>query len=451
MTAVWVVSAYLLLLLAGSFQHRKGNVDADSFLLAGRRLTLFPFVATMVTTAYGWIFGIGELYYQYGISAWLFLSLPYTIFAGIMAFFLSGKIRKEQIHSVPELLEKYYGKGFAKLGSLAVLITISPAMYALMCAQLLSSIFPIPIWISIMLALFFSSVYLYNGGLAALAKKDGWKFILMFGGFAVALGYLFIQYGPLPLKGMPAGSLKFSLHAHFWEVLSWFILASLLFADPGFHQRIYSTHNARTAQVGLFISILCWTFFDFLAGSVALYALGLMPELENSAFVYLALATSQLPEWIAALFILGLLATIMSTLDSFLFLSAQTLMLDLFNKKTETKKEMRKGLLLSSVLTFLILIPYQQESAVRIFYDFTPYIVCILVPPVLSIFIPSIKIQSRQLWVQVLVSILVCLIWNWAYSNNDEALSAVVPAILASIGIQAFFLLYNKSMSGMQN
>ncbi|MHB1279139.1 MAG: sodium:solute symporter family transporter, partial [Bacteroidia bacterium] len=189
-----LVGVYFLSLLAGSFRKSEHDDEPDSYLLAGRKLALFPFVATMVTTAYGWILGIGQLYYEYGISAWLFLSLPYTLFALVMAFFLSGKIRQEHLHSIPEMLGKYYGKNVARLGSVFVLILISPAMYVLMTGQLLAGIFPIPLWSCLLLALLFSSIYLYNGGFRSLAKKDSWKFIFMFSGFAVTLVYLFMEY-----------------------------------------------------------------------------------------------------------------------------------------------------------------------------------------------------------------------------------------------------------------
>lgn len=444
MTVLLVVAAYLLFLLLGSFRNPGDNSSADNFLLAGRRLTLLPFVATMVTTAYGWILGIGELYYQYGISAWLFLSLPYTLFALIMAFFLSGKIREEKIHSVPELLEKHYGKKVARLGSIAVFLSISPAMYALMCAQIFHGIFPIPMWLAVVGALFFSSIYLYKGGFALLAKKDTWKFLFMFGGFALVLAWLFLHHGALPLEGMPSETLHFELSAHFWEILTWFLLALMVFADPGFHQRIYSTQSNKTAQKGLLISVLCWTFFDFLAASVALYGLGLMPGLENSAQVFPLLAENQLPSWLGAVFILGLLATVMSTLDSFLFLSAQTLMYDLFNKKQETARYMRIGLVISSLLTFFLLLPYLNGSAVGFFYDFAPYVVCILVPPVLSVFIPSLKIKGAQVWIQMILSLAVCILWNLIHLNNDEALNAVIPGMSIALLSQFLFLLLNK-------
>lgn len=446
-----LVGIYFLTLLAGSFRKTKHDDEPDSYLLAGRKLSLIPFVATMVTTAYGWILGIGHLYYDYGISAWLFLSLPYTAFALVMAFILSGKIRKEQLRSIPEMLNKYYGKRVAQLGSVFVLFLISPAMYVLMTGQLLAGVFPIPLWICLILALLFSSIYLYNGGFSTLAKKDTWKFVFMFSGFAGALIYLFAEYQWEPLARLTEAKKTMSFNAHWWELITWFLLATVVMTDPGYHQRIYSSKSPAVARQGLLISVLCWTFFDFLAAGVALYGLGLLPDLENSSLVYPLLASEILPEWLGAFFMIGLLATVMSTLDSYLFLSAQTLMIDLLGRTTETGKTMRIGLLFVSIITFLILLPYLEKNVVDFFFDFTPFVVCVLVPPIVSVFIPKIRLRPMLAGIQMLVAISVCLLWRDFSAKYHLEISAVLPGLAMTVIFQIVFLLLKKRTKGIGN
>ncbi|HEX9829370.1 MAG TPA: hypothetical protein VGB10_04085, partial [Bacteroidota bacterium] len=50
---------------------RRQKSDTDEFLLAGRTLTLPMFVATLVSTWYGGILGVGEFSYNFGISNWV--------------------------------------------------------------------------------------------------------------------------------------------------------------------------------------------------------------------------------------------------------------------------------------------------------------------------------------------------------------------------------------------
>ncbi|MDX5319635.1 MAG: hypothetical protein LPK45_01110 [Bacteroidota bacterium] len=447
----FVVAAYLLFLLLGSFRKPASLNATDDYLLAGRSLTLIPFVATMVTTSYGWILGIGELYYTYGISAWLFLSLPYSLFGLFMAFFFSQKIREKKLHSVPELFNLHYGKWSGKIASLAVLLAVSPAMYALMTAQILQSVFALPVWTCLLIALIFSSVYLYRGGFALLAKKDTWKFLFMFGGFFIALVFLFDTYGIQPLQNLAPEKLSFNFSAHPLEIITWFLLAMLVFADPGYHQRIYSSKSPKTARVGLLISVLCWTFFDFMAASVALYGLGLLPDLDGGNQVYPLLANSILPQGVAALFLLGLLATVMSTLDSFLFLSAQTLVYDLFGRKKEAVKWMPIGLLAVSVLTFVLLLPYLDKSAVDFFFDFTPYLVCVLVMPTIGAFFPFITLKPKQVLFQIGLSLFVCVAWNLEKPEVANWMNAVIPSLSVALVFQLILTIWNKTKTGIQN
>ena len=51
------------LLYLGLRARHSRSIRAESYLLGGRRLTLIPFVATLVSTWYGGILGVGEFTY----------------------------------------------------------------------------------------------------------------------------------------------------------------------------------------------------------------------------------------------------------------------------------------------------------------------------------------------------------------------------------------------------
>ncbi|MCJ7752957.1 MAG: hypothetical protein MUP13_00190, partial [Thermoanaerobaculales bacterium] len=88
---VILVLAYVAALLLLSVRRRGGgSVD---YLLAGRRLTLPVFVATLVTTWYGGILGIGEYAWRFGISTWLVFGVPYYAAAVLFALWLAPRLR----------------------------------------------------------------------------------------------------------------------------------------------------------------------------------------------------------------------------------------------------------------------------------------------------------------------------------------------------------------------
>ena len=81
------IALYIILLLYLGFRtfRQTNRSRQDDFLLANRTLTLPSFVATLVTTWYGGILGIGEFAYNYGLSTWVVFGLPYYIFALLYA------------------------------------------------------------------------------------------------------------------------------------------------------------------------------------------------------------------------------------------------------------------------------------------------------------------------------------------------------------------------------
>ena len=88
-------------LLALGLFNTKRKQDQTDYLLAGRRLTLVPFTASLVATWYGGILGVGEFTYLYGISNWVVLGLPYYIFALLFTLFIAGRIRDENFPPSP--------------------------------------------------------------------------------------------------------------------------------------------------------------------------------------------------------------------------------------------------------------------------------------------------------------------------------------------------------------
>ena len=86
-----VIYAVALLVLSGG---RRGGGGVD-YLLAGRRLTLPAFVATLVTTWYGGILGIGEYAWRFGISTWLVFGIPYYLAATVFALWLAPRLRRK--------------------------------------------------------------------------------------------------------------------------------------------------------------------------------------------------------------------------------------------------------------------------------------------------------------------------------------------------------------------
>jgi SSS family solute:Na+ symporter len=287
---------------------------------------------TLVSTWYGGILGVGEFSYRYGISNWIVQGVPYYIFAAIFAAILAKKIRASNLTSIPDKLQSSYDTKTALLGAFLTFILMTPAPYILMLSVLLQMIFgwSLPLCLGVISVVAIS--YLYWGGFRSDVDTDVLEFILMFAGFAVILPFAFEKYGGMSFLTANLPPLHLTWHGgNSWQfILVWFFIALWTLVDPAFHQRCYAAKSGEVAQKGIVISIGFWLLFDAMTATAGLYARAALPGLPDPVMAYPMLAEAVLPPIAKGLFYVGMLATIMSTLNTLAFVSAQTLGRDLY-------------------------------------------------------------------------------------------------------------------------
>ncbi len=323
-------------LVAGFSVRRRDREGALGFLLAGRPLTLPLFVMTLVATWYGGILGVGEFSYLYGVSNWVTQGLPYYVFAALFAWFLAPRIRASNLLTIPDKLEASYDRKTAVLGSALTLILVTPAPYLLMLGVLLEMLFGWGLWVGIGAAAALSVSYLFTGGFRADVRTDVVEFFFMFAGFGIIIPFCFAQYGGIDFLRANLPPLHLTWHGgnEVQYILVWFFIALWTFVDPSFHQRCYAAKDERTARRGILVSVGFWFLFDLMTLTTGLYARAILPGLAEPVMAYPLLAETVLPPVAKGLFFAGVLATIMSTLNTMAFVSAQTLGRDIVLRLT---------------------------------------------------------------------------------------------------------------------
>lgn len=314
-------------LAAGFTVRRTDRSGAAGFLLAGRPLTLPLFVMTLVSTWYGGILGVGEFTYRYGLSNWVMQGLPYYLFAALFAWYLAPRIRATNLFTLPDKLEAAYGRRVALLGSVLTLVLATPAPYLLMLGVLAEMLFGWGLAVGIAVAALVSASYLFTGGFRADVRTDVVEFGFMFAGFAVILPWCVAGHGGADFLRANLPPLHFTWHGGNdpQYVLVWFFIALWTFVDPSFHQRCYAARDSRTARAGILVSVAFWFLFDLMTVTTGLYARAILPGLADPVTAYPLLAEAVLPPAAKGMFFAGILATIMSTLNTNVFVSAQTL------------------------------------------------------------------------------------------------------------------------------
>jgi len=397
---------------------------------------LFLFVLVSVSTWYGGIIGVGEFTYRYGLVSWFTQGFPYYIFAFLFAIFFAKKIRDASLFTIPDKLGEVYGKQVGLAAAVVVFILVSPAPYLLMTANLISMVFGTSILTSLIISLILSGSYLFKGGFRSNIYADAFQFFVMFAGFIIILVISMFSFGGFEFleSNLPQTHLSITGGTSPAFIIVWFLIALWTFADPGFHQRSYAAKSGDIAKKGILISIIFFALFDFLTTSTGLYAKAVFPDLSQPMMAYPLYAEKVLGSGLKGIFYAAMFATIISTLNSFLFLSATTIGRDfIFRINKNSKEEKIKfytviGILISGVVS--IIIAYLIPSVVEIWYTIGSLFIPGIILPVISAYYPKLRISSKIIITEIVFAISASLIWFEIRKTFSGLLSEIEPMII---------------------
>ncbi|MEA3499713.1 MAG: sodium:solute symporter family protein [Candidatus Marinimicrobia bacterium] len=451
---IFIIIAYLVILFLIGFIRKSNDKSSDNYFLSGRRITTPIFIMTLVSTWYGGILGIGEFTYQYGISNWLVFAFPYYIFAFIFAIFLAKKIQKNKNYTIPELIEKKYGYLPSIVSSFFVFFLISPAPYLLIVGVIFSLIFPGSNIFWAIIIFIISSFYLYKKGFKSVVQTDILQFSLMFIGFIVLFIMLMAKY---PIINqfklhLPQSHLSLTGGLPITYLISWFFIALWTIVDPGFHQRCSAAKSPKVARNGILLSIIFWAIFDMLTLTIGLYAKTLLPNIEP-IYTYPLIAAKMLPIGMLGLFFTGLIATVMSTLDSYLFISAQTVGYDILYKsgmKISKNNSVKIGYLITGITAIILLFLF--PSVIKLWYLIGSIIIPTILLPVIFAFTKK-QFPSKVIILSMIGSFSISLIWllygivNKNISGNQYLFSIepFYPGMLFSLVVIFGWILFKDN------
>ena len=454
--AILIAFAVLQVFIGVRLTTRPGRGEQqrqEDFLLDGRRLTMPVFVASLVSTWYGGILGVGEYTYKHGISNWLVFGVPYYVWAAVFALAFAAKARRSRFVSISDHLYDRYGRAAGLVGTAFVFVMTVPAVYVLMLGVMFRLFFGWPLWAGVTLGALLAVAHVYLGGFRSVVRTDVLQFVLMFGGFAVILPFALFQHGGWEFLTANLPATHFTWHGgkSLQYVLVWYIIATTTLIEPAFYERCYAAKNERVARRGILISIFFWCLFDFMTTSAGLYARAILPQLKDPVAAFPVLGAAVLPPAILGLFLVGLFATVISTVDSYAFLSAIALGRDMIwrNLKVDASHNdvpwIRFGLWVSAALA--IGLAMLSQSAVDLWHDLGTIGCPALVVPMLATFSDRWRLPPRWATISMVVSggtSLVWLLWGRLSAEGYPlGLEPIIPGLILSL---AFFLLWRERM-----
>ena len=301
----------------------------EKFIL-GDVLGTRAMVATIVSTFYGAsaILGGVSLTYQMGLGV-IWYMVPFYLGSAAVVFLLK-RIAGSERYTLPDFLGNFYGKEFAVASSilLSTLCLIPEEIIA--GGKILSTFFtsmPVEVAMSIMALVLVVPVVI--GGMKADVMTDIVQFILVL--FMLGMMVPFILSLRLNLtSGIPRRYLNpFS----FISVQEIAVFCILLFFLPvisaPLYQRLFASESETCSRKSVLYSIALWMAIDSIIVLCGFAALRMFPDLEDPDMSLIMLGTA-LPAVGRNIFFVGLLAAIMSTVNSFLQSGASSLAHDVF-------------------------------------------------------------------------------------------------------------------------
>lgn len=452
-----IIGLYLAFVIGlGLFLKKKQESETDYFL-AGKSL-LWPVIGfSLFASNMGSIslVGLAESGYSSGFGVFSYEWMAIVILILFAVFFLPYYL-KNKIYTIPEFLEKRYGRLARTYFSLVtillnVFIDIASGLFA--GAIVIQMAFPELGLVTIIWGIsIIAAFYTFLGGLASVVYSDTVQAILLI------ISSLIVTFIALDhVGGWEALTAK--VDASFFKVikpasdpdLPWpglfsgvFLLGFYFWVTNQFiAQRALAAKDTRQGQWGaLFAGFLKLStlFIMILPGVLALV---LFPNLGDPKQAYPTLIYTLLPSGLLGLTLAGFVAALMSSVDSGLNAAATLFTFD-FYKKWYPDASPKKGIRVAKIAIFgFMLIAAIWAPFIDSFpslWDYLQMVLSFICPPVVALFIFGLftkKVNRKGANAAIVVGVILgaASIAYQAYLNGNPGLESILPHYLYLAGI----------------
>ncbi len=461
MTYVTVISIYLFALVGvGIWKSRKVKTQAD-FAIAGRRLSPWVLVGTMLATwiGTGSILGNAGKTYETGAAAFI---LPLGGVLGIAILTrIAGRVRSFDTYTVPEII----GQRFGELPRLLSVIALVLAYLVIVSYQynaggaVLETILTDASGRSLLsadaatvVAAIFIVAYTMLAGLLSVAYTDVWNGIIMTVALIIALPVLWLAAGGMESMATAFAAMNKPQHMQFWGVYSSLDLVNfclpsflLVLGDANMYQRFAACRDVRGARQATSMLIFAVLLIELLIIACAWISSSLIPDAANGRHVLIYASAQFLPLPLGAIMLTTIVGIIISTADSYLLVPATTLIRDVYMSRINPQASERRIVLLSRLvvlglgfLAYLVSRGFAESTGFfeRALYAYTIYGAAVTPALVAAIFWRGATRQGAV--ASIIAGTVTTLVWKEAGFLGDwfpayERIDEVLPAITVSI------------------
>ena len=462
-----VILLYLFTLIGiGLYKAKKIKTQSD-FAVAGRSLTPWILVGTMLATwmGTGSILGNAGKTYDTGMAA---LILPLGSIIGIILLTkIAGKVRSFEKFTVPEILGDRYGSSARLLSVIALVIAymvIVSYQYNAGGAVLKTILTDangnslISVEMGTIIAAIFIIAYTMLAGLVSVAYTDVANGIIILFSFIIAIPIFLAEAGGLSGMAASFDAMGKPDHMNFWGVYSTMDIINfclppflLIMGDANMYQRFFASKDAEGAKFATRILIFAVALAELMIIVSAWIVSSMIPDAEVGKYVLIYAAHKFLPTFLGAIMMTTIVGIIISTADSYLLVPATTLMRDIYLNYINPNEDEKKIVFLSRVLVlilgivaYIVSLGFAKSAGFfeRALYAYTIYGAAITPSLVAALFWKGATKQGAI--VSILTGTVTTLLWKEAgfirniipaniYNNMDEVLPAITLSVVSLV------------------
>ena len=463
-----VVILLYLLTLIGIGMYKAGKIKTQSdFAVAGRSLTPWVLVGTMLATwmGTGSILGNAGKTYDTGMAA---LILPLGSVLGIILLTkIAGKVRAFEKFTVPEILGDRFGPGARMLSVIALVIAYmvivsyqfnagGAVLNTVLMDEAGNSL--ISIQTGTIIAAIFIIAYTMLAGLVSVAYTDVANGIIIIFSFVIAIPIFLAQAGGF--SGMAASfeAMGKPEHMNFFGVYSTMDIINfclppflLIMGDANMYQRFFASKTAEGAKSATKVLIFAVLLAELMIIFSAWVASSMIPDAEVGKYVLIYAAHKLLPTFLGAIMMTTIVGIIISTADSFLLVPATTLMRDVYLNYINPNADEKKIVLLSrllvlglGIIAYIVSLGFAKSAGFfeRALYAYTIYGAAITPSLVAALFWKRATKEGAV--ASIITGTVTTLLWKEAafiqtiipqniYNNMDEVLPAITLSVVSLV------------------
>ena len=352
-----VVAAVIGILFVAAY-FSKTVQDMESYFVCNKSLPWSLTVGTLVSTWYGGVGTLGsvEWFAIYGLSMFLMWCVTAHAARIPLALWIGPNMQIRTDMTVPDVLKRSYGKGVAIFGAVLMLI------YSCQFGNITTSGFVgdaawgAPFLVVAVIVMVIVTVIAVAAGLMGVAVTDMIMFFFLGIAIAVTVPIQCMKMGGwdavVAATADKEGLLDPVVGLTITKALFFMIIALTVYADPAFYQRFTASDSPKAGRRAMLTCLLIWVIMDAVLCSTGMIVDTVHPEMAPG-LGYVTLVLETLPVGMRALFVVALIGSAISALDSYLLCGGTLFAYDIYGKLRKNSSE--KELLMLTRITIVVL------------------------------------------------------------------------------------------------